>query len=134
MHAQSCPALATSQTIAHKALQSMGFPRQEHWSGLPQHPLQGIFPARDQKGISCISCIGRQILLPLSHLGSPLGTQQVLQKHLYTESSVVLCLLLISPFPLHSSSSPIKCRAPRGERGLGTFSPVLLGWGQASVT
>ena len=26
---------------------------------------------RDQTGISCISCIGRQIILPLSHLGSP---------------------------------------------------------------
>jgi len=37
---------------------SMGFPKQEHWSGI-HFFLQGIFPARD--GTS-VSCIGRQIL------------------------------------------------------------------------
>ena len=33
---------ATLWTIAHQAPLSMGFPRQEHWSGLPL-PLPGIF-------------------------------------------------------------------------------------------
>ena len=36
-------------TVAHQAPLSMGFSRQEYWSGLP----------RDQTWISCISCIGR---------------------------------------------------------------------------
>ena len=47
---------------------SMGFPRQEYWSGLPFPPL-GIF---SDSGIEldslAISCIGRRVLY---HLGSP---------------------------------------------------------------
>ena len=37
---KSCPTLATPWTIARQALQSMGFSRQEYWSGLP-FPSQG---------------------------------------------------------------------------------------------
>ena len=32
---QSCPTRVTPQTAAHKAPPSLGFSRQEHWSGLP---------------------------------------------------------------------------------------------------
>ena len=46
---------------ACQALQSMGFPRQEHWSGLPfSHPEDPSWP-RDWTHTSCISCTGRQI-------------------------------------------------------------------------
>ena len=31
--AKSCPTLATAQNVAHQAPLSMGFSRQEHWSG-----------------------------------------------------------------------------------------------------
>ena len=34
--------------------------------------LQGIFPTQGSNGISCVSCIGRQVLYHWSHLGSPL--------------------------------------------------------------
>ena len=33
--AQSCPALATPWTAAYQAPLSMGFSRQEYWSGVP---------------------------------------------------------------------------------------------------
>ena len=33
--AQSCPTLETPWTVAHQAPLSMGYPRQEYWSGLP---------------------------------------------------------------------------------------------------
>ena len=33
--AKSCPALVTPWTVAHQASLSMGFSRQEYWSGLP---------------------------------------------------------------------------------------------------
>ena len=33
--AKSCPTLATPWTVARQAPLSMGFPRQEYWSGLP---------------------------------------------------------------------------------------------------
>ena len=37
-HAKSCLSLATPWTVAHQAHLSMGFPRQEHWRGLPFPP------------------------------------------------------------------------------------------------
>ena len=61
----------TPWTVAHQALLSMEFSRQEYWSGLPcpspgDLPDPGIEPL-----ISCISCFGRQILYQLHHLESP---------------------------------------------------------------
>ena len=41
--AQSCPALATRWTVVHQAPPSMGFSRQEYWSGLP-FPSPGDLP------------------------------------------------------------------------------------------
>ena len=32
---KSCPTLEATWTVAHQAPLSMGFPRQEYWSGLP---------------------------------------------------------------------------------------------------
>ena len=62
---------ATLWTVACQAPLSMGFSRQESWSGLP-FPSSGDLP---DPGIeaTCLrsTCIGRQVLLPLHHLGSP---------------------------------------------------------------
>ena len=35
---QSCPTLCDPKTAAHQAPPSLGFSRQEHWSGLPFPP------------------------------------------------------------------------------------------------
>ena len=40
MHSQTCPTLATPWTVTCQAPLSMGFSRQEYWSGLP-FPLPG---------------------------------------------------------------------------------------------
>ena len=40
---KSCPTLATPWTVAHQAPLSMGFSRQEYWSGLP-FPSPGDLP------------------------------------------------------------------------------------------
>ena len=50
---KSCPTLVTPWTIAHQAPLSMGFPRQEYWSGspcpsatdLPNSEIKPTFPA-----------------------------------------------------------------------------------------
>ena len=48
----------TPWTVARQAPLSMGFSRQESWSGLPC-PFPGDLPdPRDQTSISCISCTG----------------------------------------------------------------------------
>ena len=58
--AKSCLILVTPWTVAHQAPLSMGFSRQEHWSGLPCPP-PGDLP---NPGIEPVSFSGS---LPLSH-------------------------------------------------------------------
>ena len=49
-------------TIAHQALLSMGFPRQEYWSGLPFSSPGDLPDPRDRTHVIQLSCIGRWIL------------------------------------------------------------------------
>ena len=58
----------TPWTVAHQAPLSMGFPRQEYWSGLPCPP-PGDLP---DPGIKPKSPALQAGSLPLSHRGSPL--------------------------------------------------------------
>ena len=58
--------LATPWTVAHQAPLSMGFPRQEYWSGLPFPPL-GIFPTT---GLNLGLLHWQGGSLPLNYLGS----------------------------------------------------------------
>ena len=53
--AKSCPALVTPWTIAREAPLSMGFSRQEYWSGLPFPFSRGSSQPRDQTQFSCIA-------------------------------------------------------------------------------
>ena len=57
---QRCPILRPCTTV-HQAPLSMEFPRQEHRVSCC-FLLQGIFPSQRSTCISCISCVGRQIL------------------------------------------------------------------------
>ena len=56
--AQSCLTLCDPWTVARQAPLSVGFSRQEHWSGLPC-PSPGIFPTQGSN-LSLLHC--RQIL------------------------------------------------------------------------
>ena len=49
--AELCPTLSTPWTVAHQAPLSMGFLRQEYWSGLP-FPAPGALP---DPGIEALS-------------------------------------------------------------------------------
>ena len=65
---------ATAWTVAYQAPPSMGFSRQEYWSGLPvpspeNVPSSGIFLT---KGSNLGLLHYRQMLYHLSHQGSPL--------------------------------------------------------------
>ena len=66
---QKCLTLATLWTVAHQAPLSMGFPRQEYWSGLP-FPPPGDLP---HPGIELTSPALQADSLPLSHQGSPIS-------------------------------------------------------------
>ena len=56
--AQLCPTLYDPMDCSCQALLSMGFSRQEHWSGFP-FPPPGDLLDPGIKHVSCISCIGR---------------------------------------------------------------------------
>ena len=48
-----------------------GILQQEYRSGLPCPPPGGSFPSRNQTCVPYVSCIGRWVLYPRCHLGSP---------------------------------------------------------------
>ena len=65
--AQFSPALVIPWTIAHQTPLSLGFPRQEYWSGLP-FPSLGDLP---NLGWNPHLLYWQADFLPLSYLGSP---------------------------------------------------------------
>ena len=60
---------ATLWIVAHQAPLSMGFSRQECWSGLPFSFSSASSLPRVRTLISYISCIGRRVLCHWCHLG-----------------------------------------------------------------
>ena len=58
-------------TVAHQAPRSMGFSRQEYWSGLPCPP-SGNLPDPGIEPISPVTPALQLDSLPLNHWGSPL--------------------------------------------------------------
>ena len=61
----------TLWTVAHQVPVSLGFSRQEYWSGLPC-PATRNFPDLGLEPSSLlVSCIGRQVHYHEHHLGSP---------------------------------------------------------------
>ena len=66
---QSCLTLCDLWTVAHQAPPSMGFSRQEYWSGLPRPP-PGTFPTQELNP-SLLGLLHWQAdSLPWHHLGS----------------------------------------------------------------
>ena len=62
---------ATLWTVAHQAPVSMGFSRQEYWSGLPCPPPGDLSDPGIEPTASPVSSTSQADSLPLSHLGSP---------------------------------------------------------------
>ena len=78
MSLQSCLTLATPWIIPHQAPLSLGFLRQEYWSGLP-FPPPGDFPHPGIKLTSAFPALEVDSL-PLSHLGSLKGIKRQQQQ------------------------------------------------------
>ena len=67
--------LVTSWTVAFQAPLSMGFPRQEYWSGnngVTISSSRGSSQPRDQSCISGVSCVSRQVCYHCLAPGKPL--------------------------------------------------------------
>ena len=110
---QSCLTLATPRTVASKVLLSIGFFRQEYWSGLP-FPSPGDLPNSGiQPRSPILQADSLLIELPGSQLHrlGPAKTQEALQDSVFTHSW---------DFP----GSPVVKILPFHCRGLG-FHPWL---------
>ena len=94
--AHSCLTLATPWTVARQSPLSMGFSRQEYWSGC-HSLLLGIFPT--QKSNQALPHCS-WILYCLSHQGSPF-------------SILYICVFLLQPLNNHTTLS----KADRGQAG-----------------
>ena len=57
-------------TVALQAPLSMGFSRQEYWSGVTRPFSTGSSWPRDRTRVSCVSCVGRHVLYHWCHVGS----------------------------------------------------------------
>ena len=68
MCAQSCPTPGDPMDCSRQASLSMEFSRQYILEGVAISFSRGSSQSTDQIHISCISCLGRQILYQLSHL------------------------------------------------------------------
>ena len=69
VHFQSPRLFATPWTVACKALLTVEFCSQEIQEPIAMTSSWGSSQPKDQTRVSCTSCIGRQILYHLSHLG-----------------------------------------------------------------
>ena len=105
---------ATPWTVAHQAPLSMGFSRQEYWSGLP-FPSPGIFPTqRSNPGLP--HC--KETLYQLSHQGRPLITWEMEIKTGASQVAQVVKNTPASPGNLREVDSiPGSGRSPGGENG-----------------
>ena len=110
----SCVQLSvTPWTVACQAPPSMGFPRQEHWSGLPL-PSPGDLP---HSGIEPASLHWQAHSLPLHYLGSPFNSAALLFFLIIWNITSIFQLLLTLPgFPVSSAGKESTCNA--GDPGL----------------
>ena len=107
----SCVRLfAAPWTVAYQAPPSMGFSRQEYWSGVPL-PSPGDLPnPRIKLAVSYVSCISRQVLYHQRHL----WFMKVKSETLVSQLSPTLC-------------DPTDCSLP-GSSVHGIFQARVLEW------
>ena len=86
----SCSVVSDSWTLDHLAPQSMGFPRQEYWSGLPFTPA-GDLPDPGIKPPFPVAPLATPVV---SLLLSPWGSPLIHGSDIYTESTCVYLFLI----------------------------------------
>ena len=107
---------ATVRTVSPQAPLSMGFSRQEYWSGLLCPPPGDLPDPRDWTCVSHVSCISRLGSLPLVAPGKPflilVGSKSLRWRRQWHPTPVLL------PGKSHGQRSLVGC-SPWGHKGVG---------------
>ena len=103
--AKSCLTLVTPRTVAHQALLSDGFPRQEYWSGLPFPPPRDL-PKPEIKPASPASPVLQADPSPLDHQGNAVCT------HTHTHTSSYIHIHIYLEKEMATDSSVLAWRSP----------------------
>ena len=90
--ARLCPTLCDPLDCSPPGFSSMGFLRQEYWSGC-HFLLQGIVPTQNRTCISCVSCIADGFFTQDSLSGKP----DSVNRHIYWVRSQPLYLSMTMP-------------------------------------
>ena len=113
---------ATPWTEAHQAPLSMGFSRQEHWSGLP-FLFQGIFLTKGSNPSLLHWQVGS---LPLAYLGSPLGNLRAYQTVIQLKTFLLLSSWEFSRVLFQEQNKHQICISYHKSQDHST--PVILAW------
>ena len=107
---KSCPTLVTPWTVVRQAPLSMGFSKQEYWSGLP-FPSPGDLPDPGIKPRS--PALQADFFYQLSYKGSPLGTLKKTSRLFWSNIRFIAKLCgKLRQFPLITYSELILCPPP----------------------
>ena len=101
----------TPWTVARQAPLSMGFSRQEYWSGLPCPP-PGDLPHPGTKLVSRVSCTGRWIFYHQHHLSSFFFPVSLPSFQPCVYSYIYLSTNTLVHSPVHSSVLHLSTRPP----------------------
>ena len=112
---------ATPWTVVHQAPLSMGFSRQEHWSGLPCPP-PGDLP---DPGTEPASPVFQVDSLLLSHQGSPISSANNMY-FLLSSSDWLMYLFSTSNTIMDRSSNNVKTCLISGVRGKALNVSLLI--------
>ena len=122
MHVQSCVTLCNPIHCSPQAPLSMGFPRQEYWSGLPFLPPKDL----PDPGTELMSPALQVDSLPLSHWGRP-SRQTKTGKclfHLITRRALVLVGLPRLPANARDTEDAGSIYGSGGSPGRGNGNPL----------
>ena len=95
---QSCPTLCETMDVAHQAPLSMGFSREEYWSGLPCLPpgLLGLLHWQ----VGFLVCFFLPLVPPEKHIYKHI--------HIYIHTHIYIIPVLISSIYIYSQLCPLK--------------------------
>ena len=116
--AQSCPTLCDPLDCSPAGSFIHGIFQARILEWVATSYSRGSFWPRDRTRVSCNSCLGRQILLPLNHVGSPRNIKVCVYIYFVVVQSLKSCLTLCDP---------MDCSLP-GFSVHGIFQARVLEW------